>query len=156
MTVTRESERRCCQATNRSYQPCRAAPLTGSNDCRAHDPQLPADTRFGSSEQATQAAVGVERRTPGVMELMRKQVEARAEEVLAPYSEALREGDNLEQRMKAADRLLDRVFGRPRQSTELQGSLSADERRLESDIDAEIDALLEARAQRRGKGRSAV
>ena len=138
-------ERRHCHGRNRDGEACRAAPVTGSDHCRAHDPQLPAATRFGTPEQAAQAARGVERRAPGVMELLHKRVEERAEEVLAPYFEALASADNLEQRMKAADRLLDRVFGRPRQSTELQGSLSLEERRLEQEIETEVEALVAAR-----------
>lgn len=109
---------RRCQSTNRAGDPCRAAPLTGSRWCSAHDPQRPAPIRFGSPEQATEAATGVERRTPSVTDKMRERVEAESEKVLAPYFAALDAGEDVEQRMRAAERLLDRSFGRPRQATE--------------------------------------
>ena len=117
------SDRRC-HATNRAGDPCAANPLRGGQFCSAHDPHLPADARFGSSEQAAQAATGVRRRPPSVIELLRERVEAEAEAILAPYFEALAQGEGVEQRMRAAERLLDRVFGRPKQSAELSGKRS--------------------------------
>ena len=112
------SDRRC-HATNRAGDPCAANPLRDGQFCSAHDPHLPAGARFGSSEQAAQAATGVRRRPPSVIELLRERVEAEAEAILAPYFEALAQGEGVEQRMRAAERLLDRVFGRPKQSAEL-------------------------------------
>ena len=142
-------ERRC-QGTNRTGDSCRARPLRGSGYCSAHDPQLPAATRFGSPEQAAQAATGVERRAPTVTERMRERVEREAEAILAPYFEALSEGEDVEQRMRAAERLLDRVFGRPKQSAELSGALSIDERALEGEIESELEGLLAARVRNAG------
>ena len=138
------SDRRC-QGTNRAGDPCRAAPLTGSQWCSAHDPQLPAAARFGSPEQATEAATGVQRRTPSVTEKLRERVEQEADAILAVYFEALAEGQDIEQRMRAAERLLDRVFGRPKQSAELTGTLSLDERTLERELEQELEALMAAR-----------
>jgi hypothetical protein len=113
--------------------------------CSAHDPKLPAAIRFGSSEQAAGAATGVDRRTPSVTEQMRERVEAEAEAVLAPYFEALAQGEGVEQRMRAAERLLDRVFGRPKQSAELSGTLSIDEHRLKAEVEEEFAALVAVR-----------
>ncbi len=138
------SDRRC-HATNRAGDPCAANPLRDGQFCSAHDPHLSADARFGSSEQAAQAATGVRRRPPSVIELLRERVEAEAEAILAPYFEALARGEGVEQRMRAAERLLDRVFGRPKQSAELSGSLSIDERRLEAEVEEEFAALVAAR-----------
>lgn len=138
---------RRCHATNRAGEPCRAAPLRGSQWCSAHDRQLPAADRFGSPERSAKAATGVERRLPSVTERMRERVEAESEAILAPYFEALAEGGDVEQRMRAAERLLDRVFGRPKQATELSGALSIDERALEGEIEAELEGLLAARAR---------
>ncbi len=138
------SDRRC-HATNRAGDPCAANPLRDGQFCSAHDPHLPADARFGSSEQAAQAATGVRRRPPSVIELLRERVEAEAEAILAPYFEALARGEGVEQRMRAAERLLDRVFGRPKQSAELSGTLSIDERRLEAEVEEEFAALVAAR-----------
>jgi len=107
------SDRRC-HATNTRGDPCRAAPLRDSQWCSAHDPQLPAAIRFGSREQAAEAATGVQRRTPSLTEKLRERVERESDAVLAPYFEALDAGENVDLRMRAAERLLDRCFGRPR------------------------------------------
>ena len=132
---------RHCEGTNRAGQPCRAAPLRDGQWCSAHEPKLPAAIRFGSSEQAAGAATGVDRRTPSVTEQMRERVEAEAEAILAPYFEALAEGQDIEQRMRAAERLLDRVFGRPKQSTQLGGRATG---RTETyDLSSELDRALE-------------
>ena len=132
---------RHCEGTNRAGQPCRAAPLRDGQWCSAHEPKLPAAIRFGSSEQAAGAATGVDRRTPSVTEQMRERVEAEAEAILAPYFEALAEGQDIEQRMRAAERLLDRVFGRPKQSTQPGGRATG---RTETyDLSSELDRALE-------------
>lgn len=111
------TSRRQCQAHNRAGEPCGAAPLTGSEYCRAHDPTVPEETRFGSPVQAGRAGASEKPRTPGVMEQLRQRVEEHADQILAPYFAALADGEDVETRMKAAERLLDRVFGRPTQST---------------------------------------
>ena len=85
-----------------------------------------------------------------MIELLRERVEAEAEAILAPYFEALARGEGVEQRMRAAERLLDRVFGRPKQSAELSGALSIDERALEGEIESELEGLLAARARNAG------
>ena len=95
--------------------------------------------------QAAEAATGVERRTPSVTEKLRERVEQESDAILAPYFEALAEGQDIEQRMRAAERLLDRVFGRPKQSAELTGTLSLDERTLERELEQELEALMAAR-----------
>ena len=70
----------------------------GSQCCRAHDPTVPDETRFGSSVQAAQAGASEKPRTLGVIETMRRRVEDRAEEVLTPYFDALAHGEDVEQR----------------------------------------------------------
>ena len=132
---------RHCEGTNRAGLPCRAAPLRAGQWCSAHDPKLPAAIRFGSSEQAAGAATGVDRRTPSVTEQMRERVEAEAEAILAPYFEALAEGQDIEQRMRAAERLLDRVYGRPKQSTQPGGRATG--RAATYDLSSELDKALE-------------
>ena len=132
---------RHCEATNRAGQPCRAAPLRDGQWCSAHEPKLPAAIRFGSSEQAAGAATGVDRRNPSVTERMRERVEAEAEAILAPYFEALAAEEDLEQRMRAAERLLDRVYGRPKQSTQPGGRATG--RAATYDLSSELDKALE-------------
>jgi len=56
----------------------------------------------------------VQRRTPSLTEKLRERVEQEADRVIDPYFEALDAGENAELRMRAAERLLDRCFGRPR------------------------------------------
>ncbi len=132
---------RHCEGTNRAGQPCRAAPLRDGQWCSAHEPKLPAAIRFGSSEQAAGAATGVDRHNPSVTEQMRERVEAEAEAIIAPYFEALEAGQDIEQRMRAAERLLDRVYGRPKQSTQPGGR--ATDRTETYDLSSELDKALE-------------
>jgi hypothetical protein len=134
--------KRQCQGKTKAGKPCKAAPLSGSDYCSAHDPSLPDETRFGSPIQASDAGKlgGPATRRPRVIEKMRERVEADIELVLKPYFEALEaklmttvfsaedgvltvmtDVPDLEMRMKAADKLLDRVYGKPRQQMEHSG-----------------------------------
>jgi hypothetical protein len=136
--------RRNCKGTNRTGGPCKAAPLINSEWCAAHDPTRPEDDRFGSKVQSARAGASEKPRTPGLMEVLRARVEAHADEILAPYFKALgvgvdRDGnpigrgaihvyhgeatdlEDLGAQIEAAERLIDRVFGKPRQTTELTG-----------------------------------
>ncbi|MBA3509956.1 MAG: hypothetical protein H0T19_07685, partial [Thermoleophilaceae bacterium] len=70
-----------------------------------------------------------------------RRVEAEAEAILAPYFEALAQGEGVEQRMRAAERLLDRVFGRPKQSTQPGGRATG--RAATYDLSSELDKALE-------------
>lgn len=126
--------------------------------CRAHDPDLPASSRFGSHAQAREAAkLGGRPPMPKPSEIMRRLVEEHVESVLAPHFRTLgykvvrsedgeltieadpeggakiygesKEGDinmtqhdDLGAQIVAAEKLLDRIYGRPKQSTELTGA----------------------------------
>jgi hypothetical protein len=132
------ARKRRCRGTTRKGKPCRAAALKGKKHCRAHDPSLPDDARFGSPQQAAAAGRigGPATRKPRVIERMRERVEEDIEKIIAPYFEAIEhaivtathEGQvipsevaDLGARIKAAEALLDRVYGKPRQVTELSG-----------------------------------
>lgn len=128
---------RTCAGTNKQGNPCKSTAVGESGFCRAHDESLPPEQRFGTPEQAGIAGASPKPHVPGVIEEMRRQVESRIDEVLAPYFEALtgaqltttHEGEvvvsdvaDLAARIAAAERLLDRVYGRPKQATELSGT----------------------------------
>lgn len=143
------TRRRRCKGTTKAGKRCRAAPLAGGKYCSAHDPQLPAATRFGSPEQAARAGALSSTHIPTVTEVMRVRVEAHVDQVLAPYFKALgvdyvggearlgrgavivgktKDGEvipsdveDLAGQVAAAERLLDRVYGRPKQTAELSG-----------------------------------
>ena len=143
------SDRRC-HATNTRGDPCRAAPLRDSQWCSAHDPQLPAAIRFGSREQAAEAATGVQRRTPSVTEQMRERVERESAAILAVYFEALDAGETAELRMRAAERLLDRCFGRPRQAMELAAAAEREGQFVEQMAAQIVEVMTQRRAARPG------
>ena len=132
-----------CEGTNRAGDPCRAAPLRDSRWCSAHDPQRPAAIRFGSREQAAEAATGVQRRTPSLTEKLRERVERESDAVLAPHFEALDAGENVELRMRAAERLLDRVFGRPRQAMELAAAAEREGQFAEQTAAKLVEAMMD-------------
>ncbi len=53
--------------------------------------------------------------------------------------------EDLAAQMEAAEKLLDRIYGRPKQSTELAVDLTLDDKRIQGEIDAEFRKLMEAR-----------
>jgi hypothetical protein len=65
---------------------------------------------------------GQNKRKPRLGDVLRERVEAEAEAIIGAYVAALHDEEaDHETRMRAADRLLDRVYGRPRQGVELSG-----------------------------------
>lgn len=131
--------KRQCHGTTKAGRPCKVAPLTGSDYCRAHDPELPAESRFGSPEQARAAATGVVRKAPRVIELLAAKAEAEeeAERLWRVISEALDADRGVvvgngptahvdfvadhPTRLAAFREFIDRVDGKPRQKTEVSG-----------------------------------
>ena len=61
-------------------------------------------------------------RRPRVTDEMRRLVEENVEQLVASYFDAMRNADDVRVRIHAAEKLLDRVYGRPRQELELGGS----------------------------------
>lgn len=127
MAATRRLPPRCCKGLNKQGKPCRVAPLKGNDYCRAHDPNLPAEARFGSPEQAAQAATGVERRYPRLREALETKLEAHAELIVDRQLESLDAtravvneltGEvtfhpDYVTRAKVGDMLVSRALGRP-------------------------------------------
>lgn len=137
-----------CGGTTKAGKPCKAAPLrkdveiqgvtVKGKHCRAHDPDLPDSARFGSRAQAKAAGdQGGRPRNPRVVEVLRDRFEARADEFLDALDEALKamqpytvgwgEEAYVEMvpdhrvRLKALEIAFDRVYGRPKQATEISG-----------------------------------
>lgn len=127
-----QRRKRHCKGRTRAGKPCKAWPLHGSDRCLAHsDGKTRESTGFGDTQgRAGRPAV------PRITELRRRQVEAEAEAILEPYLRAIKgavlhatyQGEitltdipDLGARIDAAEKLLDRIEGRPRQLTELSG-----------------------------------
>lgn len=119
---------RSCQAITKQGKPCGAPPLRAGTEvggirvsgqwCRQHDQDLPDSARIGGR----QPGAGRPRR-PRVTEVLRERIEEETEAILAPFFDATRAENpdgspNHAIRLKAAEALLDRAYGRPRQTTE--------------------------------------
>lgn len=123
--------KRQCQGLNAEGGPCGAAPLKGKPHCFAHDKESQDSARFGGSQPGAGRP-----RVPRATELMREWVEEHAEKILKPYTDAIEsavmsatfEGEvlpsevpDLGARITAAEKLLDRVLGKPAQRVEHAG-----------------------------------
>lgn len=176
--MARKPPKRRCKGRTRAGKRCRSAALTEGDYCRAHDPLLPAEERFGSPEQAARAGGSEKPYVPKLRQTMRRRVEEEAERVLAPYFKALgveydgqgqpvhvrgavmvgrdKEGgvhpsdvEDLMAQIQAAERLLNRVYGKPRQAHELSGpdggpivtQYALDLRKLTDDELAQLEEL---------------
>lgn len=130
--------KRRCKGKTKAEKRCRAAPLRDRAYCSAHDPESPGSTRFGSPEQAAAAgALGGRPPRPRAVDVLRERVEADVDAVLAPLFEGLAadrgvvvgagESAQIEMvvdwstRLAAARELLDRGYGKPRQTIEHAG-----------------------------------
>lgn len=122
-----------CQGKTKKGQPCKAAPLRDSSFCLAHANE---ETRESAGFGGSQPNAG-RPRVPRVTEVMRDWVEEHAHEILAPYRDAIRgamilvtyegvatvsEIPDLGARIAAAEKLQDRVLGKPRQALEHTGA----------------------------------
>ena len=128
---------RRCTGTTRAGEPCRAAPLKGRETCSSHDPLSPAETRFGSAQQASRAGTrgGAAGRRPRVVDVIRERIEEDIEPVISALVDALTADRVVGQgasasvefvpdhdaRIKAARELLDRAYGKARQALEVTG-----------------------------------
>ena len=125
--------KRRCKGKTKAGRRCRAYPLGGSEFCSAHDPLRPAETRFGDPVQAAAAGSvgGTAGKRPRAVDVMRERLEQQMDAVLAPYFSAISEAvvvvkyegnaiasnvPDLEARQRAAERVLDRVYGKPSQT----------------------------------------
>lgn len=146
------SEKRVCKATTRAGKPCKASPLTDSDFCLAHsDAKIRESTGFvadngkqGRPKLPTPSEVARKLIEENIAIILRPHFRALGYDVetggegvvLVPlegggaklYGES-RDGvvrasayDDLGAQIAAADKLLDRIYGKARQSTELVGA----------------------------------
>lgn len=128
-------ERRRCSGLNKRGEPCGAFPLKTGDYCRAHDPNLPDEVRFGSSVQAGVAGGSPKPRYINLREALEREIEANAERIVGAQLEALeatRVTVNEETgevhvhpdyatRLRAGDTITTRALGKPTQLTEVSG-----------------------------------
>ncbi len=137
-TPRKKPAKRRCKGTNKAGERCGAAPLKGSDYCRAHDPKRPDGDRFGSPEQAAAAGASEKPRVPKLTEVLQRRVEEEAEQIIGVLFEGLEASrgitlrlgggqDTLVEtpdhtaRIAAARELFDRAIGRPKQALEHSG-----------------------------------
>lgn len=119
-----------CTATTKAGTPCKAPPLNGTKLCMSHSP---AETRESLGFVADNGKGG-RKPNPRAVDVLRERLEERIDEVLDPLFEALeaeasivvgaglvRQPDH-RTRITAVRELLDRVYGKPKQQTEITGA----------------------------------
>jgi hypothetical protein len=103
---------------------------------------------FGGPENASKG--GAATRKPGAIELLRDRVESEIDVWLAPFADALCAEDRNGKpdhavRIRAAEAILDRAFGKPAQRAELgrQDQVTSQRWRVDEATEARIDAEIE-------------
>lgn len=148
-----------CTGITKKGQPCTAWPLKGRDVCMGHaDKETRAKARFGGFQPN-----GGRPKLPKPTDLARELVEKHAAALLRPHFKslglllnddgsvtALETGavvvhngeatgvEDLGAAIAAAEKLLDRVYGKPKQATELSGRIEHDVTGLEGLSDAEL------------------
>jgi hypothetical protein len=125
---TRNTEARRCAGRNKAGEPCRARPLHDGDYCLAHDEERRVAAGFGGAIRTPD---------PKPLEVLRERVENEVETWLAPYRQAVTsavlnatyEGEviassvpDLGARISAAEKVFDRIYGRPKQVSEVSHS----------------------------------
>lgn len=105
-----------CKATTKKGDPCKNAAIDGKGVCIAH---LSSEDKQALGFGGAQEKGGREKK-PRLIDVLRAEVEARMDEVTAPFWEGLH-SDDMDTRQKSAKELLDRSYGKPTQSTEISG-----------------------------------
>lgn len=121
-----------CKAKTKKGKRCRSTSLIGAY-CFAHQPKEVRDKQgFGGAQPGAGRP-----RLPRPHERMREKIEAELDAIVAPYFETIKEAvmfvkyegelivtdtPDLGARIAAAERLLDRVYGKPAQAVELTGA----------------------------------
>jgi hypothetical protein len=112
--ATTVEQRRGCSATRLDGDRCGGWALNGSEFCLSHDPSK------REEQHAFRVKGGENRRKPKVTDVLRERVEAELDAWLHPFY-AARDGDDPQLALKAAESVLGRVYGRPKQTNELSG-----------------------------------
>lgn len=127
-------EKRRCKATTRAGEPCRSTSLWDNGLCFGHQP---AEVKAKHGFSPENGKRGGRPRKPTLIEVWREQVEKDYEKVLAVFREGLEAeralvvgngptahletAPDIPTRIKAAESYVDRVYGKPTQTTELSG-----------------------------------
>lgn len=128
------AERRACSGTTKAGKPCRGNPLTDSDYCMAHSD---AETKASVGFVPEAGKLGGRPKNPRAVDVLRDKLEAEIDawlDVLVDAREAQKaivvgagEGAFLELipdytvRLRAFQEAFDRVYGKPKQATELSG-----------------------------------
>lgn len=127
------ADKRKCQGTTKAGNACKSPPLKDHDFCLAH---APADVREKAGFIAANGKGG-RKPNPTPLGTLRDRVEGEIDKWLAPYEEGLQAVQavvvgngptatlevvpDYKTRMRASDAVLDRIYGRPKQTTELTG-----------------------------------
>lgn len=114
---------RACSALTKAGDPCPAAPLHGHDTCMGHADEA---TRTAAGFTPEAGHLGGRKARPKQFDVWRGEIETKFNDWKRPYEEALHaiKDDGSPDhviRMKAADSVLDRVYGKPTTRTELSG-----------------------------------
>ena len=142
----RKTPKRQCKGKTKANKACGATPLRPGTElggvkvsgkwCRQHDEDLPDSARIGGAQPGAGRPPN-----PRVVDVLRERIEENIDVVLVPIFDALGATDAVvlnirgggqtyesvphhEVRLKAARELLDRAYGRPRQTTEIAGEIA--------------------------------
>lgn len=105
-----------CKATTKKGDPCKNAAIDGKGVCIAH---LSSEDKQALGFGGAQEKGGREKK-PRLIDVLRREVEERMNEITAPFWEGLK-SDNPKIAMESARELLDRTYGRPTQAVEVSG-----------------------------------
>ena len=111
-----------CAATTKAGEPCPKAPMTGREMCLAHADE---ETRRAAGFVPEAGAAGRPPK-PRSIDVWREKVEGEIEIWMKPFRDALDATDMLggpdhKIRVRAAESVLDRVYGKPTQRSEVSG-----------------------------------
>lgn len=154
-----------CAGTNRKGNPCGVPALKGDDYCRAHSPNIPDSFRFGTPEQAAIAGSAPKPHKLGAREALNEAFLEAAREhrdaIIAAYIDGLHAEKTVvvgngptahtesvpdpPTRVVSAEKLTDRVVGKPRQSVEHSGP---DGGPIQTDLDLSGLSAQELRALR--------
>lgn len=105
-----------CQGVTKAGRPCRNTAVGDDGYCIAHSPrETEGSRRFGGVQPGSGRP-----RKPRAIDVLKEKVEEQIDTVIAPYFDALA-SDDQDLRLKAADRLLDRSYGKAAQVVRHQG-----------------------------------
>lgn len=126
--------KRRCSATTKAGKPCKSPPLRNRKVCLAHSDAVSRGSVGFTAEAGKQ---GGRPRQPRTIDVLRERLEERADEIIDVYLDAARAvtheavgyGEDREiievpdhaLRLKAAEALHDRAYGKPKQATEISG-----------------------------------